>query len=168
MRAAALGLALALAACAPGNRDRSVPMQSIAAFDASRLAGQWHLVGRFPEAGIDASCLRPVLDFAPAADGGIAVRSRCGAVAAEPRRQGTARPVGPGRLELAWQGEAARTYWVLWVDEGYRTAVLGMPSGEAGWVLDRAPEIPPDRLRAAREVLAWNGYDPVKLRMEGQ
>lgn len=33
------------------------------------------------------------------------------------------------------------------------------PPGTAGWILNRDPAIPPDRLAAAREMLDFNGYD---------
>jgi apolipoprotein D and lipocalin family protein len=52
---------------------------------------------------------------------------------------------------------------VLWVDEGYRTAVVGAPNGRVGWILNRDPDIPEDRLIAAREVLDFNGYDVSQL-----
>jgi apolipoprotein D and lipocalin family protein len=71
---------------------------------------------------------------------------------------------GPGRLSVRLDGvPVAAPYWVLWVDEGYRTAVVGQPNGRAGWVLNREPEIPQDRWVAAREVLDFNGYDLSRL-----
>ena len=70
------------------------------------------------------------------------------------RRQAPARH----RLDLPAEGYSG-DYWVLWVDESYRTAVIGQPGGGAGWILNRDTAIPLDRLRAAREILDWNGYD---------
>jgi apolipoprotein D and lipocalin family protein len=90
--------------------------------------------------------------------------SRCATAAGERQTPGRARPSGPGRLDLRLEGAAFDGgYWVLWVDEGYRTAVVGQPSGQAGWILNRDPAIPADRLRAAREILEWNGYDLRRL-----
>jgi apolipoprotein D and lipocalin family protein len=37
---------------------------------------------------------------------------------------------------------------------------VGVPSGRAGWILHRDPAMPAERLRVAREVLDFNGYDP--------
>jgi apolipoprotein D and lipocalin family protein len=72
--------------------------------------------------------------------------------------------VGPGRLSVRLSGvPVAAPYWVLWVDEGYRTAVVGQPNGRAGWILNRDPVIPEDRWIAAREVLDFNGYDLSRL-----
>ena len=44
-----------------------------------------------------------------------------------------------------------------------RTSVIGSPDGRVGWVLDRSRDIPRDRLAAAREILAFNGYDLTRL-----
>ena len=66
---------------------------------------------------------------------------------------------GAGRFQPA-KGEV---WWVLWVDEEYRTAVIGTPSGAFGAVINRTASIKPDRLRAAREVLDFNGYDVSRL-----
>jgi apolipoprotein D and lipocalin family protein len=83
---------------------------------------------------------------------------------------GEAVVVGPGRLEVKFDSVpfVSAPYWVLWVDEGYRTAVVGVPSGRAGWILNRDPQIPADRLEAARQILDFNGYDLTQLRMTPQ
>ena len=69
-----------------------------------------------------------------------------------------ARPAGPGRLSVAGQDD----WWILWVDEGYRTLAVGTPSGRFGFVLDRATGAA-DRLQAAREVFDFNGYDTAQF-----
>ena len=62
----------------------------------------------------------------------------------------------------------AGNYWVLWVDDEYRTAVVGTPSGRAGWILNRTPDISEDRLEAAKAVLSFNGYDVNALELTEQ
>ena len=44
-----------------------------------------------------------------------------------------------------------------------RTLVIGTPSGEMGFILNRDGRLPADRLAAAREILEWNGYDLERL-----
>ena len=68
---------------------------------------------------------------------------------------------GPGRFAET----GGRQFWVLWVDEGYRTAVIGTPDGSFGFVLNRDAAIPADRLEAARQVLDFNGYDVAQLQV---
>lgn len=161
----ALCLLLLLAACGvvTGYRDRSVPISSAALFDPARFAGTWHEVARFP-APFEAGCTATTATYTPRADGRIGVVNACTRGGRRVRIEGVAEVVGPGRLKVRLDGvPVAAPLWVLWVDEGYRTAVLGQPSGRSGWILDRSPEIPPDRLAAAREVLAFNGYDLRRL-----
>ncbi|KMK67293.1 lipocalin [Puniceibacterium sp. IMCC21224] len=49
--------------------------------------------------------------------------------------------------------------WVHWIDISDRTAALGDPGGARVWIMDRAATSSPDRLKVAREILDWYGYD---------
>lgn len=168
MRARALVLALVLAACAaPSYRDTDVPIASAAAFDPARYAGLWYEVARFP-VPFQAGCVGTTARYTPRPDGTLGVVNTCrdGALGGPVKRiEGTARPTGPGRLAVRFEGVPfiAGPYWVLWVDDGYETAVVGVPSGRAGWVLSRTPAIRADKWRAALEVLDFNGYDTGRL-----
>lgn len=167
MRRAVAFLVLAgLAACAAldSYRDRDVPMTSMAVFDPARYAGTWYEIASFP-VPFQAGCSGTTATYGLAGDGGLTVRNTCTKDGEVTTIDGTARVVGPGRLKVRLDGVPfAADYWVLWVDEGYRTAVVGVPSGRAGWILNRTPEIPEDRYRAALSVLEFNGYDISRLR----
>ena len=64
----------------------------------------------------------------------------------------------PGRLS-----NADGRLWVHWLDIGDRTAAVGDPDGGRVWIMDREAGSSPDRLRAAREILDWYGYDLRRL-----
>lgn len=148
-----------LAACAPAATDLSRPtyrdpavlIASKADFDAAEMAGDWQEVARF--AGT-AGCAGAELQFEAGArtlrrtsrcpDGSVTVSD----IAVDPL----------GRLSTASDG-VPRVIWVLWVDTGYRTAVFVSPDGTGGQILNRGADIPGDRLRAALEVLDFNGFD---------
>jgi apolipoprotein D and lipocalin family protein len=139
----------ALAGCAPapvpGFRTAGAPIYSIALFEPSSLVGGWVEVAGYPQS---AGCSPGPVAFVPvAASGGCFLP-----LAGKPV------PSGPGRFVAG-----GREYWVLWIDADARTAVIGTPSGAFGAVLNRDPAIPPDRLEAARRVLAANGYDVARL-----
>jgi apolipoprotein D and lipocalin family protein len=171
---AALALA-ALAACAavaPDYRDTSVQISSVATLDVTRYAGLWYEIARFP-VPFQEGCVGTTAEYTLRPDGTIGVLNTCReGVLTGPVRQisGEAVVVGPGRLEVKFDSVpfVSAPYWVLWVDEGYRTAVVGVPSGRAGWILNRDPQIPADRLEAARQILDFNGYDLTQLRMTPQ
>ena len=168
---------LLLAACAkpqPGEpvggllevyRDRSVPIGSALNFDADRYAGRWYEVARYP-VPFETGCVGVTAEYAPLPDGGLSVLNTCRNSDGSTRStiEGRADVVGPGRLTVRFDTiPFPADYWVLWIDEGYRTAVVGAPNGRSGWILNRDPQIPADRLRAARDVLEFNGYDLDRL-----
>ena len=164
---------LAITACAPRTdtdggafRASAAPIYSIAGFDASRLDGRWDQVAAFSD-GSEMPCRAGGADFAQAG-AAMAVRyDLClpggpvsgGPVSGAPvSGAGAVRMTGPGRFAISGTGRMAADWWVLWVDEGYRTLAIGTPSGEFGFILNRGKTVSADRLAAAREVLDFNGY----------
>ena len=73
--------------------------------------------------------------------------------------QGRAALTGPGGRFAPDKGYRGTPVWVLWVDQDYRVAALGTPSGDWAVVLARPGMGRGDLLGAAREVLDFNGYD---------
>jgi apolipoprotein D and lipocalin family protein len=169
-----LAFAMLLTGCGVGHvvdlpevyRDTETPISSKAVFDPERYAGVWHEVARFP-VPFEAGCAGVTAEYGLRDDGLLSVLNICrNADGTEKSRiSGTAEIVGPGRLKVRFASVpiVAADYWVLWTDETYRTAVVGAPNGRSGWILNRDPVIPPDRLKAARGVLAFNGYDLSRL-----
>ncbi|WP_341862771.1 lipocalin family protein [Gymnodinialimonas sp. 57CJ19] len=161
---------LAVAACGaiigPSYRDESVTIASSANFDATRYVGRWYEVARYPNP-FQEDCPGAIADYALSdVPGVLTVTNTCLDASGQPSDTitGSATDEGLGRLSVRLQGvPVAAPYWVLWVDEGYRTAVVGNPDGRVGWILNRDPDIPADRLTAAREVLDFNGYDLAQL-----
>lgn len=158
----ALSLAIALSACAakpaldPARfRPADAPMWSNAQFDLSRLSGQWRQVAGF--AMTPDGCKPGGVEVTdPAQTQRIAAR-----LCLNGQTIGLSGPittVGPGRIRVADQ-----EWWVIWVDTDYRTLAIGTPSGAFGFVLNRGAGLPADRIRAAREIFDFNGYDIAKL-----
>lgn len=151
---------LALVACsapvAPlpkgGYRPVSAPIYSSAQFDAARLVGDWRQVAGFGGQG----CAPGGVTFS--GKGTLQAGYRL-CLSGQPMKGGGAmQPAGPGRFVVG-----GRAWWVLWVDADYRTLAIGTPDGSFGFILDRTGRISPDRLKAAREILDWNGYDLSRL-----
>ncbi len=163
-----IALALMLTACGGAYRDRGVPMTSMALFDASKYAGLWYEIAHFPVSFQD-GCVNTQADYQVTGTDSLSVRNSCFRDGALRVIEGTAKVDGPGRLKVRLGGSPiASDYWVLWVDEDYDTAVVGTPSGGAGWILNRTPDISDDRLAAARAILGFNGYDLSQLEMTVQ
>lgn len=131
-------------------REASAPMYSSAVLDRSRLVGRWKQVAAFGPKG--AACRPGGVDIKGGAS--LAASFRLCLSGADQKGAGPMQPIGPGRFGIAGQ-----EWWILWADGDYRTLVIGTPSGGFGFVLNRGGAISADRMKAAREILEWNGYD---------
>ena len=161
MRRLTLVAGLALSACAAPTdtgafRTAKAPIYSNASLDLGRLAGAWQQVATYGATGPD--CPAGGAEFTATASGLTGQARLC--IAGQVRDwSGPVTPAGPGRFAIG----GAEPWWVLWIDADTRTLVIGTPTGAFGFVLDRDGQIPADRLVAAREILAFNGYDPDRL-----
>ena len=153
-----------LAACADmpasvvGFRNPSKQIYSNAVLENDKLVGRWVQVAEFAPQDAPA-CTPGGAEIVRGAGGLTLVANLC----LGGQKVGFSGPLavaGPGRFAPP-KGEV---WWVLWADVGYRTLVIGTPSGRFGFILNKGADLPADRLRAAREVLQWNGYDLARLR----
>jgi apolipoprotein D and lipocalin family protein len=163
-RLALLAACLVLAACGPSFRDTTVPIAAQRDFAPERYLGRWYEIARFP-VRFEEGCTATTADYGPVDATTISVLNTCREGAPDgPAKSiaGTARIVAPGELKVKFASVPfiAADYWVLWVDADYQTAVVGVPSGRAGWILARTPAIDSERRAAAEAVLARAGYDP--------
>jgi len=146
----------ALLGCAPDGpevyRDVDRPIGASSRFDAEAFTGEWMLAASFTPARLE-----PVrITYAPETRH-IRVTSDEAPEIAGVYRQGV-----PG--ELVPLRENAERLIVMWVDEDYDTAAVGTVSGSFGAVLDRDGKLPADRARAARDILAFYGWDVAQLK----
>lgn len=71
-----------------------------------------------------------------------------------------AEPLAQNRWQLTAQTtDTEMEMWVIWIDEGYRTAALGSPDSDMAFIVDRKTSGGADRMTAASEVLEFNGYN---------
>ena len=147
-----------------GHRDQSVPIGVTSRFEAKRFVGPWQVRAVLPHteafhelalvdtaAGVQLQIAADVCDAA----------GTCGRVAEtlDTKRE------GKGRYVVTMPDGQQRRLWVLWVDEGFRTALIGNPEGTFAWIIDRSAKGGRDRIAAAREILDFNGYDPSGLKV---
>jgi apolipoprotein D and lipocalin family protein len=152
-----------LAACAPqsaGLRSQEAQISSSAAFDPARFGDVWHVVAAY---GDEARCGPLAETWTRTGAASYRVTGTfCGPNGARAFAADAALS-GPGRITRGMPG-GTETLWVLWVDADYRVAVIGTPDGRFARVLSRTPAVRDDLMRAARDVLRFNGYDPAGLR----
>lgn len=139
-------LAGCVAALTPGYRDTNQPLSITTRAAPDLWQGSWHLRAATPgmetttSLRFDTGQITP--DCAPACGAGWQTA-----------------PIGPNRWRLTNAEGDARELWLIWIDEGRRTAAIGEPKGRYAWVLDRSATGGADRIEAAREILEFNGYD---------
>jgi len=169
IRLIALLMGVLLAGCGlNGNyRDTDVPMQSVQTLDVARYTGLWYEIARFPNR-FEEGCVGVTAEYALRDDGRISVRNTCregsldGPVTVA---EGSARIAAPGQLKvkfvqwLPFEGD----YWVLDITEDYDVAVVGLPSGDFGWILARRPDLTDAERADALGVLDAFGYDTSRL-----
>lgn len=130
-------------------------MYSTADLPPSRLIGRWQ-----QEAGFGASCATSQFEGAEFTVQNGAVQVAYHLCINGRIQQGQGPLAGrQGRYDLP---QLPMPIWVLWIDADNRSMVLGTPNGRLGLILSK-DAIPRDRLQAAREILAWNGYDLAKM-----
>ncbi len=151
----ALGLLVLLAACGPAVAPEPVPVYravdapigSTLRGSAADLNGEWLVAAAYPGGPVAAGD-RVALQF-DGSDSGVARITTQGAAKLTP-----VSIIAPGRWQVS--GE---TWWLLWTDDDFRTAVIGQPDGRIGWIMDRPGAASVDRSRAARQMLEFYGYD---------
>jgi apolipoprotein D and lipocalin family protein len=164
-----VALALVVALAAPVAAAQA-PLQAVPRVDLDRYAGRWHEIATIP-AFFQRKCARDTEAlYRPGDDGMLVVVNSC--TRADGGREdieGRARvvePVSNARLEVSfirflgtWWFVFGGDYVVIGLDPDYRWALVAHPSRKYGWILARAPSLPPALLADLGSRLAAQGYD---------
>ncbi|MDE0967800.1 MAG: hypothetical protein OSA51_00140 [Octadecabacter sp.] len=146
-------------------RDLSAQIASQTNVTADRLAGNWVVRQRFanqpgPVGGVTFSTLpNDALQMAQ-------THQTCDLnVCVIVHTQVLLKPMGLGRwMPLnSPMTFPSQQIWVMWMDFESRTAAIGSPSGQFGWIMDKNPTGGDDRIIAARDIMDWFGYDVANL-----
>lgn len=151
-----------LAACATaapkvtGYRDPQLPIYSNAVLQLSDYAGEWIQVADFSST----ACSPGRILLVPT-QGGMMIDGQICLGGVPTDVSGLYAAAGPGRMQ---RGDDA-AWWVIWADTNLRTLAIGTPDGRFGFVLNKGEILPSDRLKAAKEVFDFNGYNPDRLQV---
>ncbi len=132
-------------------RNPTVTMSATSRFDVGRFSGKW-----VRRAGFDDDWDLQAFEFvAPNAGNGGAWRETVLNSGASVQNLATGRLGIPGIFFLDYVGQRrmSQQVVVLWVDEGFRTAVISTRDGRSAVIMDRKASGGEDRIIAAKSVL---------------
>jgi apolipoprotein D and lipocalin family protein len=167
-------LALAVACTVPAGRID--PLATVERVDLDRYAGVWHEIALYPNRFQQACVSDTTAAYTPLDDGRISVRNRCrradgtemsvtGVAEVVDRKSNAKLKVSFLPVWLRWSGIGRGDYWVLYLSDDYRVAIVGEPRREYLWILARTPTLPPAEYQALLPKIRAAGYDPARLRL---
>jgi len=132
------------------------PLQTVASVDLTRYAGTWYEIARLPM-WFQRDCVASQANYTLLENGNVDVKNQCLTTSGDQKQaQGVATVVDENtnaKLYVVFDNWAAKlfsgwgsaptegNYWILYLDLGYRTALVGTPDREYLWVLSRTPTL---------------------------
>lgn len=163
-------LALAFSAC-----QSTKPLPHPQSFEPNRYLGSWYEIGRLPVFYQPDHTLARA-EYGPGGKPGeVSVFNQSFDRAGKPLKsiRGTATLEDgppPGRFTVRFPGVpslvaafSGPNYHVIHVDKEYRTAVVGIPSRKALWILSRDPRLPEAKRAALIAIAREAGFDTDRL-----
>lgn len=153
--AVVMALCMSILGCAQKEeavRNTEAPIGATTRFTAEEFSGDWIIAASFVQRRKG-----PLAVSYAAEEGRLTISSDELSQIAGFYRQGV-----PGEL-IPYSAEQ-ETLVVMWVDDDFRTAVVGTASGSVGFVLDREGDLPADRDQAVRDILKFYGWDTSQLK----
>ena len=152
----------------------SPPPPTVPSLDLDRYLGIWYEIARLPMRHEPPDYTDISASYSRQPDGTLRVDNRAHNGEGELEESvGVATVVDsaePGRLQVSFLPEGLRwipftkgDYWILGVDEGYRTALVGSPDYAHLWLLHREPDLDPATRDAFLGYARSLGYPVEKL-----
>lgn len=142
--------------------------------DLRKYQGTWYELARLPMF-FQRNCAQSEAHYSLKDDGNVGVTNRCRTAEGKWKEAtGTASPQVPGKTDKLWvvfdnwfsrlfPGVAKGDYWVLYIDDGYKTAVVGNPDRTYLWLLSRTPTVSDATKADLLSKAQQQGYDTTKL-----
>lgn len=148
------------------------PLPTVSSLELSRYVGTWYEIDRLPARHERCDATDVSTFYSLNEDGSMRVQSRCLHRGELEESIGQARPVdgNNSRLEVnfpttgACQAPSCQAdYWVIQLDRGYSTALVGSPDRHHLWLLARQPAMDETTRRHYIAYARQNGFDVDEL-----
>lgn len=168
-------VSVCLCACAgPGAFDPAKVPPTVARVELARYGGTWYEIARMP-LWFQRNCLRSQATYGLLETGEVSVLNECDtAGGGKESIRGSARVVDAktnARLEVRFDNwfsvfipsQPQGNYWILYLDEGYRTVIVGTPDRETLWIMARTQTVDEARYTELVGIARGMGFDTGKL-----
>lgn len=168
---------LLIAGCARSG-DPEAP-DTVNQVDLQRYQGTWYEQARLPMF-FQRHCVRSQARYQLLDAGRVAVINRCETADGEWRQvQGEAVPQQAGRTDKLWvrfdnwfstlfPSLTKGHYWILYLDDDYRVALVGSPDRDYLWLLSREETVDPALRDTLLDEARKRGYDVSELIWRGE
>ncbi len=166
---------ICLCACAgPGAFDPAKAPPTVARVELARYGGTWYEIARMP-LWFQRNCLRSQATYGLLETGEVSVLNECDTEGGGKESiRGSARVVEAktnARLEVRFDNwfsvfipsQPQGNYWILYLDDGYQTVIVGTPDRKTLWIMARTPMIDEARYAKLVEIARGLGFDTDKL-----
>jgi apolipoprotein D and lipocalin family protein len=166
---------ICLCACAgPGAFDPAKAPPTVARVELARYGGTWYEIARMP-LWFQRNCLRSQATYGLLETGEVSVLNECDTEGGGKESiRGSARVVEAktnARLEVRFDNwfsvfipsQPQGNYWILYLDDGYQTVIVGTPDRKTLWIMARTPVIDEARYAKLVEIARGLGFDTDKL-----
>ncbi|MBC9249024.1 lipocalin [Pseudomonas alcaligenes] len=166
-------LCVVLGGCAAAG-DALAPPQTAGQVDLQRYQGTWYELARLPMF-FQRNCAQSEAQYQLQSDGSVGVTNRCRTLAGEwQEARGSAVAQVAGHTDKLWvrfdnwfsrlfPDTVKGDYWVLYLDDGYQTALVGNPNREYLWLLSRSPQVSAQTRETLLAQAKARGYDTAEL-----
>ena len=147
--------------------DEDISVKTVPDVDLERYMGNWYEIARIPNS-FQKKCIGNVTaNYTLRPDKTVRVINRCLEEDGKTdMAEGVAKIVDTETnaklkvsffsifgINLFWGN-----YWIIYLDESYKNAVVGDPKRKYGWILSREKELTQKELKPMYEALVKNGY----------
>lgn len=166
-----------LSACASkpeSSSGESMAPRTVDSVDLKRYQGTWYELGRMPMY-FQRNCAQSEAHYTLKDDGNLAVTNRCRTLDGKwEQATGIASPQVEGKTDKLWvvfdnwfsrllPGVAKGNYWVLYVSDDYRQALVGSPDRKYLWLLSRTAHVSEPMRSELQAKAQQQGYDTTML-----
>ena len=150
------------------SKQARMELKVVSFVDLNRYLGTWYEIARYPHR-FQENCFASQANYSLRQDGYIQVINQCrlGGFDGELNEaEGKAWVVDKttnAKLKVQFFWPFSGKYWVIVLDPGYQYAVVGHPSREYLWILNRSQKMDPQLYEKLLEEIERQGYDATKL-----